>query len=231
MDYAATYTEDYFGGKTSFFYRLGYGRFARFHFDSLVRPLRPYLAPYLERPSPSRVLDVGCAYGLVLARMPDRFEKFGVDVSTHAIGEARRRFPASTFVVAGAEEPLPFEPASFDVVLCNDVIEHLEKPWLALANIWDSLAPGGLLYLNTPNLNALRRRFFARADAAEHHISLFEHARLRDLLQNLGFDIVDHWTYTDITYFFFPRFRSNLGIESAFVCRKPLLLSGAREAA
>jgi SAM-dependent methyltransferase len=220
MDYRAVYSEDYFRGKTSFFYRLGYGRFAGFHFDSLVRPLRPYL----DAIEHGRVLDVGCAYGLVLSRMPERFERFGVDISEHAIAEARRRYPASTFAIGGAEETLPFEPGSFDVVLCNDVVEHLERPWVALANIWNALAPGGLLYLNTPNLNSLRRRFFARADAAEHHISLFEHDTLHELLQRLGFDVVDHWTYTDLTYFFFPRFRSNVGIESAFVCKKPLLL-------
>jgi SAM-dependent methyltransferase len=160
--------------------------------------------------------------------MPERFERFGVDISAHAIEEARRRYPSSTFAIGGAEEPLPFEPASFDVVLCNDVIEHLERPSHALRSIWRGLKPGGLLYLNTPNLNGLRRRFFAKADAAEHHISLFAHDDLRWLLRRVGFDVVDHWTYTDLTYFFFPRFRSNLGIESAFVCRKPLVLPAAQ---
>lgn len=227
MDYQAVYSEDYFSGKTSFFYRLGYGRFAGCHFDSLVRPLRPHL----EGLPGGRILDVGCAYGLVLARMPDRFERFGVDISEHAIREARRRYPAATFAIGGAEDPLPFEPGSFDVVLCNDVIEHLERPSHALANIWRGLKPGGLLYLNTPNLNSIRRRFFAKADAAEHHISLFAHDDLRWLLDRLGFDVVDHWTYTDLTYFFFPRFRSNIGIESAFVCRKPRALPAASQSA
>lgn len=232
MDYAATYSEDYFRGKTSFFYRLGYGRFARFHFDSLVRPLRPYLDACLAKKArvggaSPRVLDVGCAYGLVLARMPEAFERFGVDISEHAIDEARSRFPGATFAIGGAEEQLPFGEGSFDVVMCNDVIEHLERPRLALANIWNALAPGGLLYLNTPNLNSLRRRFFAKADALEHHISLFEHAKLHALLEQLGFDVVDHWTYTDLTYFFFPKFRSNIGVESAFVCRKLPALAAA----
>lgn len=216
MDYASVYSRDYFEGKTSFFYKLGYGRFAKLHFDSLVRPLRPHLA----RIGGGAVLDVGCAYGFVLSRMPSTFRKFGVDVSAHAIARARERLPDAGLHVANAEDPLPFADGAFDVVLCNDVIEHLEQPVRALENVAAVIRPGGLLYLNTPNLNWLRRWLFAGADAAEHHVSLFAHDELATLLGDLGFDLLDHFTYTDVPQLFFPRFRSNLGVESAFICAK-----------
>jgi SAM-dependent methyltransferase len=216
MDYAAIYTKQYFSGETSFFYRFGYGRFARFYFDALVRPLLPHLR-VIER---GNVLDVGCAYGLVLARVPDGLHKFGIDVSEHAIEEAARRVPDADLRIGNAERELPFPSDFFDVVTCNDVIEHLENPERALANIHRVLKPGGVLYLNTPNLNALRRTLYRRADAMEHHVSLFSHDALVERLTGHGFEIIDAWSYTDLTFFFFTRLPGWLGVESGFICTK-----------
>lgn len=223
MDYKKIYTQDYFSGKNSFFYRLGYGRFSRFYFNSLFKPLKPYLQGFKE----GKVLDVGCAYGFMLQRFPDTFEKFGVDISEYAIGEAKKRFPKDmlknkriTLKVSGVEDGLPFPEHFFDIVICNDVIEHLDDPRAALGNMGKVLKTGGILYLNTPNLNWLREKVFAYADKKEHHISLFPHATLFDLLTKVGFGVIDHWTYTSIAYFFFVKFHSNIGHESAFICRK-----------
>ncbi|MBI4097261.1 MAG: class I SAM-dependent methyltransferase [Candidatus Levybacteria bacterium] len=216
MDYKEVYTENYFSGKDSFFYSLGYGRFQKFYFKNLFRPVRPYLQGIKQ----GKALDVGCAYGFMLQKFPDSFEKFGVDISEHAIAEAKKRLPNATLKVASAENELPFPDSFFDIVICNDVIEHLENPRTALENIRKVLKKGGILYLNTPNFNWLRKNIFAYADKKEHHISLLPHKTLFDLLTEVGFNIINHYTYTSITFFFFVKFHSNLGHESAFICRK-----------
>ena len=216
MDYKKVYTQNYFSGKDSFFYSLGYGRFQKFYFKNLFKPLKPYLQHIKQ----ARVLDVGCAYGFMLQKFPDTFEKFGLDISDHAINQAKNRLPQATLKVGGAEDKLPFPENFFDVVICNDVIEHLENPRIALENINKVLKKEGILYLNTPNFNWLRKKLFASADKKEHHISLLPHKTLFDLLTQVGFDIINHWTYTSITLFFFTKFHSNLGHESAFICKK-----------
>jgi len=217
MDYKKVYTESYFSGKNSFFYSSGYGRFQKLYVRNLFRPIKPYLKELKQ----GKVLDVGCAYGFMLKKFPNSFEQFGVDISEHAIAEAKKRVPGATLHVAGAEDELPFPENFFDVVICNDVIEHLEKPKTALENIRRVLKKDEILYLNTPNLNWLRKKVFAYADMKEHHISLLPRKALSDLLSEVGFDIVDHWTYTNSVLSSFIRFRSNSGVKSAFICKKP----------
>jgi 2-polyprenyl-3-methyl-5-hydroxy-6-metoxy-1,4-benzoquinol methylase len=216
MDYQKIYNKDYFSGKTSFFYKLGYGNFQKFYFDNLFNPLKPYI----NKITSGKVLDVGCAYGFMLERMPDSFEKFGVDVSEYAISIAKKRLPSAVFVISDAEKSLPFQEETFDVVICNDVLEHLENPAMALENIKKVLKKGGILYINTPNLNSFRKKILGFADKKEHHISMFSHKNLLDLLGTGGFKVEKHWTYVNFTYFFFIKFNSNIGTESAYVCVK-----------
>jgi 2-polyprenyl-3-methyl-5-hydroxy-6-metoxy-1,4-benzoquinol methylase len=56
--------------------------------------------------------------------------------------------------VMGSLEHLPFSSASFDVVTCNWVVEHLESPATVLAEITRVLRPGGRFLFHTPNRNA-----------------------------------------------------------------------------
>jgi len=216
MDYKKVYTEDYFSGKNSFFYSHGYENVPGPYFSSMYRPLKPYLAK-IQR---GKVLDVGCAYGFMLEKFPDTFEKYGIDVSEHAILEARKRLPDALLTVGGAEEKLPFPDDYFDVIMTNDVLEHLENPKAALEQMCRVLKTGGILYINIPNLNWARRTFFADADRKEHHISLMTRVELLDMVKELGFTVINHWTFITFPFFFFPSFRSNMGIETACVIRK-----------
>lgn len=214
INYKKVYTKDYFSGKTSFFWKLGYGRFSKFYFKNLFRPI----IKYIEKIGTGKVLDVGCAYGLMLQRFPDSFQKFGVDVSEYAVLAAKKRLPSAIFRIRSAEEKLPFEKDFFDIILFNDVIEHLENPKVALENICRVLKKGGILYITTPNLNIVRKNIFRYADKKEHHISLFSHSDLVSLLDSIGFKIVEHWTF--LNFFVYIRLKSNAGTESGFICRK-----------
>lgn len=214
INYKKVYNKDYFSGKNSFFWRLGYGRFASFYFNNMFNPL----FKYTDKINAGKVLDVGCAYGFMLQRFPVSFQKFGIDVSEYAIDVARKRSPSVAYNVGSAENKLPFKEDFFDIILFNDVIEHLENPPLALENISKVLKKNGILYITTPNLNIIRKKMFRYADEKEHHISLFSHSDLIVLLKSLKFKLVEDWTF--VNFLFYIRFKSNLGTESAFICKK-----------
>jgi SAM-dependent methyltransferase len=53
--------------------------------------------------------------------------------------------------IGSVEKELPWEPGSFDVVLCYDVLEHLYDPWRVLRALHPLLRPGGRLHISIPN--------------------------------------------------------------------------------
>jgi SAM-dependent methyltransferase len=55
-------------------------------------------------------------------------------------------------LVCGSLYALPFADSTFDLVTCNMVMEHLDQPERAVAEISRVLAPGGAVVINTPNL-------------------------------------------------------------------------------
>src|SRR6185312_11985699 len=94
---------------------------------------------------------------------------------------------------------LPLEPASFDVVLCGDVVEHLREPGAALARLRVFLKPGGRIVLSTPNvanwairLSLLggRWRYTDRGILDRTHTHLFTRATLREAIEGAGY-VVD----------------------------------------
>lgn len=65
------------------------------------------------------LLDVGCGNGAFLNALPDRYKAVGLDSSKEALKHVRAE------TVLGDMANLPFEDASFDVVACLEVLEHL----------------------------------------------------------------------------------------------------------
>jgi SAM-dependent methyltransferase len=98
-----------------------------------------------------RVLDAGCGvgYGTALLVRAGAAEAVGVDVSAEAI-EAARSQPGPSFSV-GDVRALEFEARAFDLVVCFEVIEHVERPDEVIAELARVLAPDGVLALSSPN--------------------------------------------------------------------------------
>lgn len=65
------------------------------------------------------ILDVGCGDGTFLNSLPDKYKIVGLDSSKEALKYVK------TKAVHGDIAALPFESASFDLVTCLEVIEHL----------------------------------------------------------------------------------------------------------
>jgi 2-polyprenyl-3-methyl-5-hydroxy-6-metoxy-1,4-benzoquinol methylase len=149
---------------------------------------------------PGRVLDVGCSSGY-LARplVAAGATVVGVELDPAAAEEART--VCEEVVVGNVESlELPFDQASFDVVLCGDVVEHLRDPGAALVRLRPLLRRGGRLVLTTPNvanwairLSLLggRWRYTERGILDRTHTHLFTRKTLVETVTEAGYTVVE----------------------------------------
>jgi SAM-dependent methyltransferase len=145
-----------------------------------------------------RVLDVGCSSGYLAERLQARGAAVvGLEVDERAAAEARR-FCESVRVGDVETMDLPFEPASFDVILCGDLIEHLRDPQAFLERVRPLLKADGRLVLSTPNvanwamrLSLLfgRFRYTDRGLLDRGHTHLFTRKTLQECLVAAGYRI------------------------------------------
>jgi 2-polyprenyl-3-methyl-5-hydroxy-6-metoxy-1,4-benzoquinol methylase len=145
-----------------------------------------------------RVLDVGCSSGYLAEPLAARANTIvGLELDAGAAREAER-FCEQVLVGDVETMELPFAPASFDVVLCGDVVEHLRDPVAALARLRPLLRPDGRLVVSTPNvanwairLSLLggRWRYTDRGILDRSHTHLFTRATLRDALETAGYRV------------------------------------------
>ena len=93
----------------------------------------------------ARVIEVGSgAHGLIFCFGTER----GVGVDPLAVDYSGLfpRWQRRASTVAAAGESLPFINQSFDVVICDNVVDHAESPASIVGELVRVLAPGGLLY-------------------------------------------------------------------------------------
>lgn len=121
-------------------------RVAATTYDGFAGATALFVAPLLKAvgvKSGTRLLDVACGTGVASAQAAAAGARVtGVDFSPEMIAEARRRHPAIEFQDADAEA-LPFPAASFDAVVANFGIHHVERPERAIGEARRMLAPGG----------------------------------------------------------------------------------------
>ncbi|MEZ5266975.1 MAG: class I SAM-dependent methyltransferase [Acidimicrobiales bacterium] len=162
-----------------------------------------------DLPAGARVLDVGCGDGFhldLLRRFGEPgWELIGLDTDQRAAAAARRR--GLEVHECTVEDP-PIEPASVDLALCIQTIEHVDDPVAVLRAIARLLRPGGRLYLITDNTGspdfALTRGRHWGGYHFPRHWNLFDQRSMRLLAERAGLEIEHlgttaspvNWTYS-----------------------------------
>jgi len=165
-----------------------------------------------------RVLDLGCRYGALTRVYASGNEVVGVDVDREALEHAAKLGIETHW--ADVDEPLPFDDASFDVVVAGELLEHVRDPAALVAEARRALRPEGTFVGSVPNAfrlkNRLRFLVGLQPDNDPTHLHLFSPRDLRELLQDFG-DV--HMQFAASRFLrLHPRLFAN---EILFVGRKP----------
>ena len=123
-----------------------------------INPLRLNYIDNVASLKDKTVLDVGCGGGILSESMADKGAKVtGIDLGEKALKVAQLHSLDSGVTVdyqlIAAEELAEQQPASFDVVTCLEMLEHVPDPASVVAACAKLVKPGGHVFFSTINRN------------------------------------------------------------------------------
>lgn len=145
---------------------------------------------YLPKPRPGqRLLDIGCGNGDFLVNARDAgWEVEGIDPDPKAVATAAQR---GFDVRLGSVESLAELSDCFDAITLSHVLEHVHRPPEVVLSIARLLKPGGVLYVDTPNIESHGATLWGsnwRGLETPRHLVLFNLDALIGLLETSGFN-------------------------------------------
>ena len=148
------------------------GEFRPLH---LINPVRSAYVAQRCQIKGARVLDIGCGGGLLCEALQDLGGLVtGIDLAPAMLETARlhaaERGVGIDYRLIQAEALAAAEPASFDVITCMEMVEHVPDPGAIVAAIGTLLRPGGAAFLST--LNRTPKAFAQAIIAAEYLLRL-----------------------------------------------------------
>jgi SAM-dependent methyltransferase len=132
-----------------------------------------------------KLLEIGCARGDFLSAALDAFDASGVEPNPELAESSSRVAPVFRDVI----ERTPW--TGFDVVASFHVIEHVDSPRSFIRAAADRLKPGGLLVIETPNIDSLPFKLMRsrwRQFIPEHYF-FFDPKTMSRLLRDHGLDV------------------------------------------
>jgi glycosyltransferase involved in cell wall biosynthesis/ubiquinone/menaquinone biosynthesis C-methylase UbiE len=147
----------------------------------------------------SSILDVGCGNGLITNQLPDHLKVVGLDRSEEALKYVRRE------KILGDILNIPLDNESFDLVICNDVLEHLtneerEQSLKELARVARKY-----ILITVPFLEDLNQGMTKCADCGKyyhinHHLQSFDLETTRQFFNNFNYKCIRQVLSGDIWY-------------------------------
>lgn len=151
----------------------------------VIKPLRPI-----------SILDVGCGEGFTLKKLQEKKigkKNEGIDYSTDAIKIGKKLYPGLT-LSRGDIYNLKYADNSFDVIICTEVLEHLDDPKKAIQEM--KRVASKHLIVSVPNepffvmANLLRGKYLKHFGNHPEHINHWTMWGIEKLLKSQGFTIV-----------------------------------------
>ena len=166
---------------------------------------RRYEDAWSHIPSNARVLEIGCASGLGLEFAGKTSLYVAFDLASSELRYAKQHQPAFRIVLANGTR-IPFGSASFDVVICLDVVEHLttESMLEVFQEAARVLPAGGKFILSTPSGEITPAKYILGRKVHETHVVEYTKTEMFQHMQQTGFENLDCYEIR------FPHFPSSL---------------------
>jgi 2-polyprenyl-3-methyl-5-hydroxy-6-metoxy-1,4-benzoquinol methylase len=217
---AAKFEQDYFSRRNYAAKELLVGA----HVLAVLRWASDALGMDLLSGAGKRALDVGCALGFtsrVLCGLG--YEVVGLDISKWGASQAKKAC-AADFLVCDAQQSMPFQDGTFDLVTCFEVLEHLPAPQKALAAMFS--AAKGTMVCSTPNKKVEKTIRKLMRDYDQTHINTKTPQEWHTSAASLGGSAFEVEAFHDLTVrlggkLFFKSFRiPSFGLTIRIVVKK-----------
>ncbi|MBP7055376.1 MAG: class I SAM-dependent methyltransferase [Candidatus Omnitrophica bacterium] len=150
--------------------------------------------------SNASVLEVGsgdCSLLISLKKTYPRLNLSGIDLAYSDIVKSQCS-EIGIALIEGAIEDLRLPESAYDLVIMNQLIEHLWDPQGVVSKIGLSLKPAGFISIETPEACGYDRQFFFNSFWGGYyfprHMNLFSFDSIKRLLEKNGFSVTGHYS-------------------------------------
>ena len=129
-------------------------------------------------------------------------ELYGCDISEKAIQYAKSKFgEIGSFMVGDITIPNSLPKDEFDLIICSEVLEHIENDDLAIKILYDKLKVNGHLLITVPH----RKKFWTAVDVLDGHVRRYEKEGLENKIIKNGFIVCENisWGYPMLHFYNF----------------------------
>ncbi len=162
------------------------------------------IRPFFPKGLSGNILDFGCGSGEILseiAKLNPEAKIIGVDISTIALGQAKKRILRGIFKQIIESKKMSVESGSIDFILANDVIEHVYDTEWMFNEFSRVLKKSGLILISTPYCGLIKNlvitliNFELVFDPLGPHIRYYTKKSLEDCLKLIGFRTLRFGTF------------------------------------
>ena len=165
--------------------------------NSYYQNLRPEIYEIVP-PTANKILEIGCAAGGFRLNFAEQVEYWGVEPVREAAEQARQKHIK---VLCGTYDDVctQIPDGHFDVIVCNDVIEHMFDPEAFMVSLKSKLAAKGVLVGSIPNvrfwgnlINLILRRDWKYEESGvldKTHLRFFTGKSFRRLMGKVGYEL------------------------------------------
>ena len=125
-----------------------------------------------EREAPLRILDLGAGSGALIQAIAELYEEKGWPAGEYLLGadiDADNYRAQVPFQQMDLFQPLDLRGRTFDLIIAEEVLEHIRRVYPLLEELRQALNPGGRLLFSLPNMMTMNSRLRFLCSGRFHH--------------------------------------------------------------